>query len=289
MTTIEKNAPLWKKTTFHIGGKADVIVYPETVEDLAKWMGKGEISLILGGGSNLLVSDKGIRGVVVSMERWNRDTKISKEADGDILVRVGSGAGLTWLSGMLMKNSVSGLEFGYGIPGAIGGALLMNAGASEGEMKDVVANVTLVTKEGKVEKLNCEECGFGYRSSQFPEGAVITETTLRLKKGAEKKIHEKMRNAYLKRQATQPLDMHSAGSIYKNPQGDYAGRLIEMAGLKGMAVGDAQLSEKHANFIVNLGQAKASEVLKLMGFVEATVLERFNVKLDREVKVVGEF
>ena len=289
MVILEKNVPLWQKTTFKIGGPADIVVYPETAQELAEWMKKESASFVLGGGSNILVADKGIRGAIISLTRGFMDMRIEKQKDGAISAHVGAGALLTKISSKLMESSIAGLEFGYGIPGTVGGALIMNAGALGGEMKDVVESVTYVTQNGDIKTLNNKECGFSYRSSAFPDGCVITETKLRLKEGDKQKIHEDMRQKYMSRKSSQPLDLPSAGSVFKNPDGDFAGRLIESAGLKGVAHGGAKISEKHANFIVNTGGAKAADVLCLIEKTEDIVNKNFGISLKREVRLAGEF
>lgn len=289
MTRIEKNVLLSTKTSFAIGGPADTIVYPETTGEIAEWIVKEGGKIILGGGTNLLVADAGVRQTVLCLRNGFHDVEITDGGKDGVIVRAQSGINLTRLAVTLMKESITGLEFGYGIPGFLGGAIVMNAGAYEGEMKDVLETVTVVTADGKIKKLNRDECGFEYRSSRFPPGCVITEAGLRLRKGNKQKIREKMRRIHMERKAKQPFEFKSAGSIYKNPPGDFAGRLIEQAGLKGESCGDAQVSEKHANFIVNRGGAKAKEVLELMEKIEAMVMEKFGVKLEREILLVGEF
>ncbi len=289
MIKTEKNVSLLKKTTFHIGGLAEKIVYPETLQEVALLMKRGDVSFILGGGSNLLVSDAGVKGTALSLSRGFGDVRISERKDGSALVIVQSAAPLTKLSSMMAGESLSGLEFGFGIPGSTGGALKMNAGAYDGEMKNVVETVTLVTKNGEIETLSRDECGFDYRTSRFPDGSVIVEATMRLNEGEKNVVREKMKQSYKLRKQKQPLEVPSAGSIFKNPEGEYAGRLIEKAGLKGARVGDAAVSTRHANFIVNLGNAKAKEVLALMEKIEKTVSDKFGINLKREVKLVGEF
>ena len=281
-------APLWKRTTFHIGGPADLLVFPETEADVARWLRSGDVSLILGGGSNLLVSDTGVRGVTLSLGPAFGDVKIEKK-EGSVIVTAGASVTMTRLAGILMKSSVTGLEFAYGIPGMLGGALVMNAGAKDGEMKDVVDSVRVVTAEGARVEIRRDEIGFGYRSSSFPEGCVITGAVLRLREGRREEINEKMRRNQLARKTTQPLNLPSAGSVYKNPAEDFAGRLIDAAGLKGASVGDAKVSEKHANFIVNAGRATAADVMELMRLVEQRVFESSGTMLDREVRLAGDF
>jgi UDP-N-acetylmuramate dehydrogenase len=289
MATILRNEPLWNKTTFKIGGPADNLLYPETNAELAKCLETDKAPTILGGGANLLISDSGIRGDVISLERSFQKVSIEKSGGGEVVIIAQAGARISQLAGMLMKKSIAGLEFATGIPGLIGGALIMNAGTGENEMKDVVESVTVITAGGAEKTLQASECGFGYRSSSFPHGCVITQTVMRLREGDLDEIKEKTRRIQSARKSTQPLQYPSAGSVYKNPTGDFAGRLIEKAGMKQVRVGDAQVSEKHANFIINLGRAKAVDVYMLMAMIEKRVSEEFGIDLEREIRLLGDF
>lgn len=289
MTTILRNEPLWNKTTFRIGGPADRLLYPETNAELAKCLETDRAPTILGGGANLLISDSGIRGDVLSLERGFREVSIERLGGGEVVVRAQAGARLTKLAGTLMKESVAGFEFAAGIPGLIGGALIMNAGTGENEMKDVVESVTVMTAGGVEKTIRAAGLGFGYRSSSFPQGCVITETVMRFREGDSDEINANMRRIQAERKERQPLEYPSAGSVYKNPAGDFAGRLIEKAGMKEASVGDAQVSAKHANFIINRGKAKAADVLRLMRMIENKVQEKFGVALEREIRLIGEF
>lgn len=284
----EEKVPMRERTTLRVGGPADLVVYPGNIRELVEVMREGGVSLVLGGGSNLLVSDEGVRGTALSLGQAFRAAEIKRRGE-DVLIEAGAGVLLAKLSGMAMKASAAGLEFAYGIPGTLGGALVMNAGAGGGRMKDVVETVDVVTREGEAVRLRGEEAGFGYRSSSFPEGCVITSAVIRLREGDARKINEKMRRLQLERKASQPLSMPSAGSVFKNPPGDFAGRLIEAAGLKGAREGGAMVSEKHANFIVNTGSASAADVHGLMIRVEREVYGKFGVRLEREIRLVGRF
>lgn len=289
MTTILRNEPLWNKTTFRIGGPADSLIYPETNAELAKYLEADKAPTILGGGANLLISDSGIRGDIISLERGFRKVSIENLSGGEVIVRAQAGARISQLAGTLMKKSVAGFEFATGIPGLMGGALIMNAGTGENEMKDVVESVTLITAGGVEKTIPAAECGFGYRSSGFPQGCVITEAVMRFSGGDIEEIKGKMERIQAERKARQPLSYPSAGSVYKNPAGDFAGRLIEKAGMKQARVGQAQVSEKHANFIINQGKAKAADVYKLMRMIEKRVDEEFGVELEREIRLMGDF
>jgi len=286
---MERNAPLAPLTTFGIGGPADLLVYPESEQELARWLRSGDVSLVLGGGSNLLVSDKGVRGVVLCLSKMFKAVTFAPPSEGQVIVRAQAGAHLGRIVAEAYKRSLAGLEFAMGIPGTLGGALVMNAGAKDGEMKNVVEHVRVMKRDGQILEMNASDCGFEYRKSSFPEGSVILDCAIRLAEGDKEKIHEKMRSNQLARKASQPLDMQSAGSVFKNPAGDFAGRLIEAAGLKGVSIGGAMVSEKHANFIVNLGWAKASDVLAVMETVEKKVLETAGIRLEREIRLAGAF
>lgn len=289
MTKILKEEPLWKRTTFRIGGPAQRLALPESMEELCALMRSGDVRFVLGGGANLLVSDAGVQGTTLALGQRFGGVEISDTREGTARVKVGAAMGLTTLAGMMMKRSLSGLEFGFGIPGLLGGALRMNAGARGAEIKDITESIDIVTANGMQETIMASQAGFGYRSSEFPAGCVITGATLLLRQGNMELIHAAMRGGYMERKASQPLESPSAGSVYKNPPGDYAGRLIESCGLKGERVGEAMVSPKHANFIVNLGGAKARDVYQLMLRIEKRVYERFGARLEREIKLVGVF
>ncbi|VAX14726.1 UDP-N-acetylenolpyruvoylglucosamine reductase [hydrothermal vent metagenome] len=289
MTTILRNEPLWNKTTFRIGGLADRLIYPETNVELAKCLEADKTPTVLGGGANMLISDSGIRGDVISLERGFREVSIKNTGGGEVVVTAQAGVRLSRLCAALMSKSVAGLEFATGIPGLIGGALIMNAGTGGSEMKDIVESVTVMTGGGVEKTIQADECGFGYRSSDFPQGCVITEAVLKLREGDADDIKKKIRRIQAERKQRQPLQYPSAGSVFKNPVGDFAGRLIEKAGMKQASVGDAQVSAKHANFIINMNKAKAANVLKLMRIIENKVHEKFGVTLEREIRLVGDF
>jgi UDP-N-acetylmuramate dehydrogenase len=289
MTRILKEEPLWKRTTFRIGGPAKRLAEPEIVEDICDMMRSGEITLILGGGANLLASDAGVDGTTLLLGHEFARVETEPAWPGLVRVRAGAAARLTKLAAEMMRRGLSGLEFGFGIPGTLGGALVMNAGTREGEIKDVAESIMIVTREGRRETITARGAGFAYRRSAFPEGCAIVGATLMLRERDAAAIHSAMRKAYLARKAAQPLDMPSAGSVFKNPPGDFAGRLIEACGLKGERVGAALVSPRHANFIVNTGGASAADVLRLIKRVEAAVLERTGTRLEREIRLVGKF
>lgn len=283
------NESMASHTTFRIGGPADYFVKPETVEELAavlKLCKEEEIPyFILGNGSNLLVGDKGFRGVVIQLYK-NFDgikiegTKVTAKA-GAMLVRVAKEAG---------RAGLSGLEFASGIPGTIGGAMVMNAGAYGGEMKDVVTAVTVLTKEGEVKILTGDEMNFRYRGSVVEdEGLIVLEAVMELKEGNVEEIQARMDELTVQRKTKQPIEFPSAGSTFKRPEGYFAGKLVQDAGLRGFQVGGAQVSEKHCGFVINAGGATAADVMSLMQQVSDKVNEEFGVTLEPEVKRIGEF
>ena len=288
-TKVLVNEPMASHTTFRIGGPADYFVLPETVEELAgilKICKEENVPyFILGNGSNLLVGDKGFRGVVVQLYK-NFDgmtiegTTVTAKA-GAMLVRVAKESG---------KAGLTGLEFASGIPGTIGGAMVMNAGAYGGEMKDVVTEVTILTKDGKIKKLSGEEMNFRYRGSVVEdEGYIVLEAVMELKEGNLEEIQARMAELTVQRKTKQPIEFPSAGSTFKRPEGYFAGKLIQDAGLRGFQVGGAQVSEKHCGFVINAGGATAADVMQLMKEVSDKVNAEFGVTLEPEVKRIGEF
>ena len=284
---IIQNEPMKNHTTFKIGGFADEFCEAASIQDVFSALEyakeKNLPIFVMGNGSNLLVSDKGIRGLVLKLS-----DKFSKcEIIGDI-IRAESGILLSSLSKTAQKNSLTGMEFAAGIPGTLGGAIYMNAGAYGGEMKDIVKSVTYL-KYGEIKKIE-SGFGFGYRKSVFADSnAIILEAELKLEKGNSDEIWAKMEELKKRRVEKQPLSMASAGSTFKRPEGYFAGKLIEDAGLKGYAVGGAAVSEKHSGFVVNKGNAKAEDVISLIRYIQKTVKEKFGVELETEVKMVGEF
>ena len=289
MTRILRNEKLCGHTTFRIGGPAQKLAEPQSLEELCALAGSGEITFVLGGGANILVSDSGVDGTVLRLGPEFGQVEFAPAQNGLVRVKAGAATRLTWLAGWAMRQGLEGLEFGFGIPGSLGGALIMNAGTNIGQMQDVTEAVTLVTREGREERIGAREAGFGYRTSSFPQGAIIAGAELLLRPGEKSSIQAAMRGGYMKRKASQPLDRPSAGSVYKNPPGDFAGRIIEACGLKGERIGDAMVSPMHANFIVNMGAATAGQVYSLMRLVEKRALERLGARLEREIKLVGRF
>ena len=276
-------------TTFRIGGPADLFVVPKSVDEIAEVLKicreEKAPYFILGNGSNLLVSDKGYRGVVVQLYRGFGKTTVSGE---DILAQ--AGALISGFAAAARDASLTGFEFAGGIPGTLGGAVVMNAGAYGGEMKDVLKEVTVLTPEGGVLTLQADELHMGYRTSVIKEaGYIVLEAVISLEKGDQEEIRSRMQELAGMRTSKQPLSYPSAGSTFKRPEGYFAGKLIMDSGLRGYQVGGAQVSEKHCGFVINTGNATAKDVTTLMSDVQRIVMEKFGVKLEPEVKFLGEF
>ena len=283
------NAPMSEHTTFKIGGAADVLIFPSSAEEVAQIFRLArEFKIpctILGNGSNVLVLDNGIRGAVI---KFSDKFLGSVRVDGTKIL-AGAGAKLKDVSNFAAENNLSGMEFACGIPGSIGGAVFMNAGAYDGEMKNVVANVTAVSADGELKIFSGGELDMGYRHSAFQtNGYAICEVELNLARGNFDEIKNKMADLTFRRESKQPLELPSAGSTFKRPQGYFAGTLIDKTGLKGLRVGGAMVSEKHAGFVVNVGGATAADVLALIEEVKRRVYEVHGVTLTPEVRIIGE-
>lgn len=278
-------APLREYTSFKIGGPADVVVEPVDIEDVCLVVQQArarKVPLFVVGGTNLLIRDGGIRGIVVSLVRL----RAIKEEPGHVLYAEG-GVGMPTLIGYAIKHSLAGLEWAAGIPGTVAGCVVMNAGTKLGEMKDAVKAVRMVNMKGQIVDLEAGQIPFEYRRARLPRGIVVG-VWLQLKQGVRSEIEKVVKDYLHYRRDTQPLAMPSAGCVFKNPPNDSAGRLIETVGLKGARVGDAEVSTKHANFMVNRGQARAADVIALIGKVRSAIRRRAGVRLDLELKIVGE-
>jgi len=292
---LKRNEPLSKHTSFGIGGPADILVYPADREDIIAVLKnirrQGINYFILGSGTNLLVRDGGFRGAAISLQRMNT-IRIEREyrsiGGAFAVVSVEAGASLAKLLSFAVKEGLAGMEFAAGIPGTLGGAICMNAGTASGEIGDIIESVIMLSPEGELISRGREEMGFGYRTSLMPEGHIVIEARIVLRRGDKDGIQARVKELLDKRHHRQPLGLPNAGSMFKNPREESAGKLIESAGLKGRAVGDAQVSEKHANFIVNRGKATATQVLALMDMVIKTVLDVHGVRLEPEIKIIGE-
>ncbi|MCL2386110.1 MAG: UDP-N-acetylmuramate dehydrogenase [Defluviitaleaceae bacterium] len=278
--------PMSRHTSFKIGGPADILAMPKTSDELIKiWNTCKSQNIpitILGDGANVLVADTGIRGVVVFTNKMNDMEILEGEK-----IRAQSGARLSALAEKACKSTLAGLAFASGIPGTVGGAIYMNAGAYGHDIKDFCESVTLFANGEVVTKTNAE-MQFGYRKSLAQTGEMlILDATFQLSQGDTDQIREEMKDLNARRRKTQPLEYHSAGSFFKRPEGHFAGKLIQDSGLKGFAVNDAQVSEKHAGFVVNKGSATAADVLALMQHVQQKVYNDFKVHLEPEVRILG--
>ncbi len=287
---ILKNEPMSRHTSLRIGGNTDYMVFPATIDEIRltiKLCRKYDMPYyIMGNGSNLLVSDSGYRGLIIKLS--DRFSNISVEEDGTVLAQ--AGVLMSKLSNVIAANSLTGFEFGAGIPGTLGVAVAMNAGAYGGEMQQVVISATVIDGDGNIRTLSNKELEFGYRSSVIQKKDLcVLEATLKLNKGDKRQILDKIRELNHLRQLKQPLDKFSAGSTFKRPEGHFAGKLISDAGLRGFQIGDAAVSEKHCGFLVNKGNATAGDFMKLIKEVTRIVNEKYGVLLEPEVKFLGTF
>ncbi len=281
------NEPMSAHTTFKIGGAADIMITVQSIDELKTALSACKDSdvpfMILGNGSNLLVSDDGIEGAVILLDGDFKAITVDGET-----VTAGAGAKLSKLCTVALDEELSGLEFAYGIPGSVGGAMYMNAGAYGGEMKDVALSVTALTADGEVKEYSLEELNLGYRTSIFKtNGEIILFSKYQLHKGERSAIKAQMDDVMNRRKTKQPLEYPSAGSVFKRPEGAFAGTLIEQCGLKGRTVGGAQVSEKHAGFIINVGGATCDDVMNLVKLVQDVVKTETGYFLEREIIRTG--
>ena len=281
--------PMKQHTTFKIGGPADYFLVPETGEEVGeiiKICRKTDTPyFILGNGSNLLVGDGGYRGAVIQVYR-----NMSAVTVEGTTITAQAGALLSAVAAAAKNASLTGFEFAGGIPGTVGGAAVMNAGAYGGEMKDVLVEVTVMDAEGKIFAIPAEKLELGYRTSVIKKaGYIVLEAKIRLKKGDQEAIRERMKELTIQRTTKQPLEYPSAGSTFKRPEGYFAGKLVMDSGLRGYQVGGARISEKHCGFVINAGDATAKDVRTLMDNVRDIVYEKYGVTLEPEVKFLGEF
>ena len=281
-----ENESLARHTTFRVGGPADVLFLPESAEELRRAMElareAGEDCLVIGNGSNLLVRDGGVRGLVIKLAGPMSGVSVEGTA-----IRAQAGASLSQVSRAALQASLTGLEFASGIPGSLGGGLAMNAGAYGGELSQVVREAT-VLMDGEVRTLSREELAMGYRTTRvLREGGIVLSAVLDLKEGDASEISATMDDLNRRRREKQPLSFPSAGSTFKRPEGYFAGALIEQAGLTGYAIGGAQVSEKHAGFLIKRGGATASDLLRLIEYVQERVYAHSGVRLETEVRICG--
>lgn len=290
-SVILTNEPMSNHTSFRIGGNADIFVKAKTEEDIKqilKYANEKEIPLtIVGNGSDLLVKDGGIRGIVLKVDI---DTlKIDKINDEDYIITVGAGVKNGYLAQKLLIDEIEGFEFASGIPGSIGGAIRMNAGAHGGEMKDIVQETTCIDRQGNLIVLTNEEQEFEYRNSIFKTNKyIILSTKLKLKKGIYREIKSKMDEYSEWRKEHQPIEYPSAGSTFKRGTDFITAKLIDECGLKGYSIGDAEVSTKHAGFVINKGNAKAKEVIDLIKYIKEKVADKFGKEIELEVQIIGE-
>lgn len=282
---MRRDEPMSLHTSFRIGGPADIFIEPKSENELVSCLNvlrcEAVQPLIVGRGSNLLVSDAGIRGIVIHLGDAFAETEVSGSG-----IYAQAGASLASVASAAMQTGLGGMEFAHGIPGSVGGAVMMNAGAYGGEMADIVRTVRCISPDGEL--LDISDCDFSYRHSRFEEaGWTIIGAFFELSSGEKADILAKMKELMEKRSASQPLDKPSAGSTFKRPAGGYAAAMIDEAGLKGFSIGAAAVSEKHAGFVVNLGGATSADVLAVMAHVREKVYERFGVELEPEVRIVG--
>ena len=286
--------PMSRHTTFRIGGPAECYVVPDRIEQIQKTLSlakeAGVPCHIIGNGSNLLVSDDGVPGIVIRMEE-NVIEKVGGTDDGRDCIRVSAGTLFSSFAKQMCREGYAGIEFATGIPGSVGGAVVMNAGAYGGEVKDVLSSVSVLTKDGEVLSVDAELLDLSYRHSNIDEnGYVVLSAEFALRKSEDPEaVSEKVAELSEKRKEKQPLEYPSAGSTFKRPQGEglFAGKLIDDCGLRGYRVGDAQVSEKHCGFVINRGNATAEDVMQLISAVQRTVMEKFGIMLEPEVRFLG--
>lgn len=295
-----QDEPMKKHTTFRIGGSADYYAEPD-MSQISKLIEMAKACdmpvTVIGNGSNLLVGDKGIRGLVIGIGKGLSEIDVTEAVAQDFtaqdnchIITAGAGAILAAVAAKAAEASLSGLEFASGIPGSVGGAVVMNAGAYGGEIKDVLIDATVLTADGELKTVTRDELDLSYRHSIVPEkGYIVLSARFRLTPKPKDEIKSYMAELRAKRVEKQPLEYPSAGSTFKRPEGYFAGKLIMDAGLRGYSVGDAQVSQKHCGFVVNKGEATAADVMALIKDVQETVLKQFGVKLEPEVKMIGEF
>ena len=298
---VKKSEPMKNHTTFRIGGDADLFATPvnaEQIHDTVIYLKKAEVPYyVVGNGSNLLVSDAGYRGVIIQLysrfagyEILHDNCESAVDKADVIYIRVQSGMSIIKLASIVAGYSLSGMEFASGIPGSIGGGIMMNAGAYGGEMKDVLKEVTVMTGDGEIRVIPASELEMGYRTSIIKKaGYLVLGATISLKEGNLEEIKALTRELSEKRTSKQPLEFPSAGSTFKRPEGYFAGKLIMDSGLRGYQIGGARVSDKHCGFVINAGDATAQDVVALMDHVTEVVREKYGVTLEPEVKFLGDF
>lgn len=284
---IIENEPMKKHTSFKVGGPADLFLMPQSKEELKKTLKickeSGKPFYIMGNGSNLIVRDGGYSGIIINMKDLNL-----VQVEGETLIAE-PGISLKDLANIALEEKLTGIEFASGIPGSLGGAVTMNAGAYDGEMKKIINSIQVITEDGTLKTIPQSECAFGYRSSVLQANNwVLISVEIQLKHGDYQEINEKMLDLNTQRATKQPLEYPSAGSTFRRPEGYYAGKLVQDAGFRGHRVGGAQVSEKHSGFVINKDGATAADILNLIGAIQAGVSSQFGVELKTEVIVIGQ-
>ncbi|WP_413775757.1 UDP-N-acetylmuramate dehydrogenase [Paenibacillus sp. LS1] len=287
MEKVKFNEPLKNHTFIKIGGNADILIHPTTIDEITKIVEIANIHqlplTVIGKGSNVIIKDGGIRGVTISLSHFDQ-IKVNEDS-----MIAQSGVDIIDVSRLALEHNLTGLEFACGIPGSTGGALYMNAGAYGGQIADVVERATVITKDGKVLEIPREEMKFGYRNSLFKmDHYIILEAEFGLKKGNKDDIASKMKELTFLRESKQPLEYPSCGSVFKRPEGHFAGKLIQDCNLQGTRIGGAEISMKHAGFIVNVDHATAQDYMDLIQFIQKKVYDTFHVELETEVIFLGE-
>jgi len=284
--------PLSRYTSLRVGGPVDIMIYPSDVMELQKVICFSQTQAIpyfvIGRGSNLLIKDGGLKGIAIRLSLGFKRIKLLNRSRNHTSVLVEAGVSLNRLLKFCIGRGLSGLEFLSGIPGSIGGALAMNSGAQGRQMKDVTESLALLTPQSDVIERSKEHLNFEYRKLHLPSGTIILKAQILMKHKSKKIILSEVEKIKKWRRQTQPLNLPSAGSVFKNPIGKSAGQLIEQTGLKGFRVGNAEISEKHANFIVNLGGATAKDILSIMGIIQNRVYQKTGIRLEPEIKIAGE-
>ena len=284
---VKINALMKEHINFEVGGPADILLIPSKVEQIIesiKICKENNIPyFVMGNGSNLLVKDGGIRGVVIKLTGLT-NLEVNKEE-----IKADCGVMLKELSDKALENSLTGLEFACGIPGSVGGAVFMNAGAYNGEIKNVIKEAEVITSSGEIITLSKDELELGYRTSKvMKDNSIVINATFKLEKGNKEEIKETIDDLTQKREEKQPLEYPSAGSTFKRPEGYFAGKLIQDSGLKGYSIGGAAVSSKHSGFVINKGNATAKDILDLIAYIQEEVKKQFGVELHTEVRIIGE-
>jgi UDP-N-acetylmuramate dehydrogenase len=287
---IMMNEPLSRHTSLKIGGPVEMMVFPNDPMSLKNILTSAieeDVPVfVIGAGTNLLVKDEGLDGIALSMDAFDQ-VRVIEEKDGKVTIFVGAGVSLGRLINFTKEKGYSGLEALAGIPGSFGGAIYMNAGSFGVEIKDVLVSVAIMNRYGKIAILEKENLRFSYRNSNLPEGVIILSANIQLRKVSPEEVGEQVKEYLGRKRESQPLGEASAGCVFRNPEGESAGRLIELAGCKGMRSGDAEVSEKHANYIINKGSATSRDFIDLMQKVREKVQEHSGISLEPEIKIIG--